>query len=80
MQTTSLQCVLATRGNESFIFYLYEDDMLINNGVHIELQGENGAALTYTAPNNSTLNSYSTSNVNQSGLWILKVNDAVIGG
>ena len=76
MQRYTFQCVLTTNGQDTFVFFLYADGLIqyYVRAIGIYVDGVN----YYTVPR---VNITRTSNVNQPGLWIFKVDDYnIIGG
>lgn len=84
MQTNTFQCVLATNEQDTFAFFLYADGLIqwTLDGVQIGIDGGDQVKY-YTVPDSLTpdiINITYTSNVNQPGVWIFKLDTHIIGG
>ena len=82
--TNTFQCVLAYNANDSFILFLYADHLIqwSSHGAQVGIDGGDGINY-FSIPTSRTadiVNITSTSNVNQPGLWIFKVDTYIIGG
>ena len=77
MQRNTVQCVLTTNGQDTFVFFLYADGLIQYDRLQIGIYGGDGVNY-YTVPYSDITRS---SNVNQQGLWVFKVDDYnIIGG
>ena len=80
MQTNTFQCVLTTNGQDTFVFFLYANGLIelsLSHSIQIGIDGGDGVN-HYTVPNSRTpdiVNITRTSNVNQPGLWVFKLDD-----
>ena len=77
MQRNTFQCVLTTNGQDTFVFFLYADGLIQYYAWQIGIYDDDGINY-YTVPR---VNITRTSNVNQPGLWVFKLdNYNIIGG
>ena len=82
--TNTFQSALATNGQDTFLFFLYADNLIewVLHGAQVGVDGGDGVNY-YSIPNSLTpeiINITHTSNVNIPGLWILKVDKNIIVG
>ena len=71
MQRNTFQCVLTTNGQDTFVFFLYADGLIQYYVQAIGIYDDDGINY-YTVPR---VNITRTSNVNQPGLWVFKLDD-----
>ncbi len=84
MDANTFQCALATDGQDTFLFFLYADNLIqwTRHGAQVGLDGGDGVNY-YSVPNSLTpeiINITHTSNVDTPGLWILKVDSNIVAG
>ena len=80
MQRNTFQCVLTTNGQDTFVFFLYADGLIQYYGQEIGINGGDGVNY-YAVSYSDIVNITRTSNVNQPGLWVFKVDDYnILGG